>query len=361
MLRDWLGRDGDIMKIAITTVQAPFVTGGAEFLASNLKSALLNKGHEVEIVTIPFMDSPITSIEDHIVASRLFDLTNSWAGKIDLCIGLKFPAYYIPHPNKIIWALHQHRAAYDLFDTEYSNLKNNPEGNEMRKIVYNADNIYLKEAKKIYTIADNVSKRMRKYNFIESTPLYHPCPDMDKFYDGGYEDYILMPSRINITKRQMLAIEAMSLSKTNTKLYIMGKPDNEYEKKKIISYISELKLHNKIKYFDYVTQEEKIKLYANAKAILFIPLDEDYGYITIEAMASSKAIITAKDSGGPLEFVVNNENGLIVDSTPAEIAKAFDEFALSSAACKEMGEKSKKHLKEMDVTWDKVVKELVKR
>lgn len=349
------------MKISITTVQAPFVTGGAEFLANNLKSALLNKGHEVEIVTIPFMDSPNNLIEDHIIASRLLDLTNSWAGKIDLCIGLKFPAYFIPHPNKVIWALHQHRAAYDLFNTEYSNLKNDSEGNRIRKIVYNADNKYLKEANRIYTIADNVSKRMKKYNFIQSTPLYHPCPDMDKFYDGECEDYILMPSRINITKRQMLAIEAMSLSKTRTKLYIMGKPDNEYEKKRILSYISELKLQNKIKYFDYVTQKEKFKLYANAKAILFIPLDEDYGYITLEAMAASKAIITTRDSGGPLEFVVDNKNGLIVDSTPEEIAKAFDEFALSVAACKEMGKNSKKHLKEMDINWDKVVKELTKK
>ena len=45
------------MKIAITTVQAPFVKGGAELLAENLKKALLQAKHEAEIVTIPFMDS----------------------------------------------------------------------------------------------------------------------------------------------------------------------------------------------------------------------------------------------------------------------------------------------------------------
>lgn len=347
------------MKIAITTVQAPFVSGGAEFLANNLKSALQKKGHEAEIVSIPFMDSPINLIEDHIVASRLFDLTNSWAGKIDLCIGLKFPAYFIPHPNKVVWALHQHRAAYDLFNTEYSNLKNNEDGNMVRKIIYNSDNTYLKEAKRIYTIAKNVSRRMEKYNGITSTPLYHPCPDMDKFYSEGYEDYILMPSRINITKRQLLAIEAMLYSKTKTKLYIVGKADSEYERNRMLTYIKERKLNDKIKYFDFVTQEEKIKLYANAKAILFIPLDEDYGYITLEAMASSKAIITAKDSGGPLEFVENNKNGLIVDSTPNEIAKAFDELSVIATA-RAMGIKSKELLGEMNITWDKVVKELTK-
>lgn len=348
------------MKIVVTTVQAPFVSGGAEFLANNLKSALTQKGHEAEIVTIPFMDSPINLIEDHIVASRLFDLTNSWAGKVDLCIGLKFPAYFIPHPNKVIWALHQHRAAYDLFNTEYSNLKMNADGQRVKQVICNSDNKYLQEAKRIYTIAANVSSRMEKYNNIKSIPLYHPCPDMDKFYSGDCEDYILMPSRINITKRQMLAIEAMTLSKTNTKLYIVGKADSEYERNRMLAYIKECKLQNKIKYFDYVTQEEKFKLYANAKAILFIPLDEDYGYITLEAMAASKGIITAKDSGGPLEFIEDNRNGLIVDSSPEKIAQAFDELASSMSMSKEMGKQSKIHLNEMDITWDKVVKELTR-
>ena len=348
------------MRIALTTVQAPFVSGGAEFLANNLKKALIDRGHEAEIVSIPFMDSPTYLIENHIVASRLFDLEHSWAGKIDLCIGLKFPAYYIPHSNKVVWALHQHRAAYDLFDTEYSNLKSNEDGQYYRNVIYNADNLYLKEAKRIYTISENVTARMRKYNRIGSTALYHPCPDAEKFYVEGYEDYILMTSRINITKRQMLAIEAMQYTKSNTKLYIVGKADNVYEKDRMLAYIKELKLGNKIKYFDYVTQEEKFKLYANAKAVLFIPKDEDYGYITLEAMESSKAVITAKDSGGPLEFVEDGKNGFIVDPTPKEIARAFDEIAMSKNLAREMGTASKKHLLEMNVSWDNVVKELTR-
>lgn len=348
------------MKIAVTTTQAPFVSGGAEYLVRNLKEALIREGHETEIVTIPFMDSPLKLIEDHIVASRLFDLTNSWAGKIDLCIGLKFPAYYIPHPNKVIWALHQHRAAYDLFDTEYSNIKDDNEGGENKRIIYNADNLYLKEAKRIYTISNNVTNRMSYYNNISSEPLYHPCPDMEKFYCGDYEDYILMPSRINITKRQKLAIEAMVYSKENTKLYIMGKADNPVEKENLLCFIKEKKLQNKVKFFDYVTQEEKYKLYANARAIIFIPMDEDYGYITLEAMAASKAIITAKDSGGTLEFITDDYNGLIVNPTPKDIARAFDQFAGSKKESIVKGKNSKKRLLDMNITWRNVIKELVK-
>lgn len=346
------------MKIIITTIQAPFIAGGAELHAGNLRQALINAGHEVEIVTMPFMDNPISLIENHIVAARLFNLENTWAGAVDLCIGLKFPAYYIPHPNKVIWALHQHRAAYDLFDTEFSNLKNNIEGKQMQRIIKNADRLYLSEAKKIFANSANVAERMKKFNNIVSKPLYHPCPDMERLYCDNYENYILMPSRINITKRQSLAIKAMSKVKSNIKLYIVGSADHPLECERMLALIKELRLEQKVKYLGAVTQEEKYKLYANARAVIFIPKDEDYGYITLEAMSSSKAVITATDSGGPLEFITDQENGYVVTAKPEAIAAAIDALGQSEETARKMGEKSKKRLKEMNISWDNVVKEL---
>ena len=348
------------MKILLTTTQAPFITGGAEFHAKNLKDALNRRGHEAEIVTIPFMDSPPELIEDHILAARMLDMRATWAGEVDLCIGLKFPAYLMPHPNKVIWALHQYRAAYDLFNTDYSNLKDNEEGNYYRKVVKNADDRYLSEAKRIYANSENVAARMMRYNKISAAPLYHPCPDMDKFYCDGYEDYILMPSRINISKRQLLAIEALAQTKTNIKLYIVGKADHPFERERMMRLIQAKKLQDRVRYFDFVSQEEKFKLYAHAKAVLFIPVDEDYGYITLEAMSSSKMVITALDSGGPLEFIENGVNGHTVPPTAKGIAEAIDAVAASKAMAKEFGRKAKVRISEMNITWDQVEKELTK-
>lgn len=349
------------MKIVIGTVQVPFVTGGAEFLARNLKNALCEAGHEAEIVTMPFIDSPLPRIEEHIVAARLMDQEWSWGGRADLMIGLKFPAYYMPHPNKVVWALHQHRAAYDLYNTEFSNIKNDAEGRRIRAIIKKADELYLPEAKRLYTIADNVTNRMQRFNTgLQAQTLYHPCPDMEQFYTGEYENYILMPSRINITKRQMLALEALALSKSDIKLCIVGKAEAEYEKNRMLRFIKEKNLEKRVKYLDFVSQEEKLKLYANARAVLFIPRDEDYGYITLEAMAAGKAVITAKDSGGPLEFVDDQESGLVVDSTPQAIAQAIDRVAEEPDFALRCGERGKKKLVEMNINWEHVVKELTK-
>ncbi len=348
------------MKIAITTVQIPFVSGGAEFLAKNLKDALNRSGHEAEIISMPFIDAPDHMLENHVIASRLMDVNNSWGGHIDLCIGLKFPAYYMPHGNKVMWVLHQHRQAYDLFNTEYSGLKDDERGRTVRNLVMNADNAYLPEAKRIYTIAGNVSKRMKKFNHIDSTPLYHPCPEMEKFYCEEYGDYILMPSRINITKRQKLAIEALCESKSNIKLYFVGKADNPVVMEELTKFIETRKLGDRVKFFDYVSQEKKFELYAKAKAVLFIPMDEDYGYITLEAMAASKMVITAKDSGGPLEFVEDGKSGIVCDPTPQSIAEVIDDIAKSDAMAKQFGQEAKKHLDDMDITWEKVVRELTR-
>ena len=349
------------MKIIIATAQALFVKGGAEFLAANLCTALTNAGHQVEIVNIPFMDRPLEIIEDQMIAARLMEISASWAGRTDLSIGLKFPSYYIPHPNKVLWILHQHRAAYDLFDTPYSNIKNDDVGNEVRNLILNGDNHYLPEAKRIYTIAKNVSKRLEKYNGIASTPLYHPCPGMEQFYCDRYEEYILMPSRITQAKRQYLALEALAETKERVMLYILGKADHEAEKKKLDDYIEEHHLQDRVRFLDFVPQEEKVRLYANAKAVLFIPKDEDYGYITLEAMAASKPVITTTDSGGPLEFVVQHENGIIADPNASAIAEAMDTLWGSKAMPQEYGQRARKMLDEMEITWDRVVKELIGR
>ncbi len=51
----------------------------------------------------------------------------------------------------------------------------------------------------------------------------------------------------------------------------------------------------------------------------FIPLDEDLGLVTIEAMTAGKPVLTTYDAGGPTEFVVVGSNGFVVEPTPAAL------------------------------------------
>src|SRR5215510_3275174 len=102
------------MRILIATAQVPFIRGGAEIHAEGLRNALQARGHEAEILLFPFKWYPTEKILDHMLACRLLDVSEVAGTRVDLLIGLRFPAYLIPHPNKVLWILHQHRTAYDL-------------------------------------------------------------------------------------------------------------------------------------------------------------------------------------------------------------------------------------------------------
>ncbi len=127
------------MRILIATVQVPFIRGGAEIHAEGLRDALVQAGHEAEILAIPFKWYPPEKILDHMLACRLLDVTEVAGTRVDRLIGLRFPAYLIPHPNKVLWILHQHRTAYELWDHTLSDLVYYPNGSQVRDTIEQAD------------------------------------------------------------------------------------------------------------------------------------------------------------------------------------------------------------------------------
>ncbi len=91
--------------------------------------------------------------------------------------------------------------------------------------------------------------------------------------------------------------------------------------------------------------------------MIFPPLDEDYGYVTLEAFLAHKPIVTTNDAGGPLEFVVDGVNGFIAepdaDALGASIACLADDHALARRLGQAGFERASL------ITWDGVVERLV--
>jgi len=347
------------MKIVIANAQVPFVSGGAEILANDLQETLIKHGHEVELIKIPFKWYPPEKIPEHILANRLLDLTESCGYKIDLLIGLKFPAYYINHPNKILWILHQHRPAYDLWGTIFQDIPNTELGLQIRNSIIKADNNFIPEGKKIFTISKNVSGRLRKFNNMDSTPLYPPLRDPKIFFCANFGDYIFYPSRISTLKRQELAVESLKHTKTGVKLILAGRPDSEHNLQILNQIIKDNRLIDKIEIITNMSEEEKIILYSNCLGVIFPPYDEDYGYITLEAFYSKKPVITTTDSGGPLEFVIHDINGYIVTPDPRAVAEAMDQLYNNKKKAKAMGESGYDKLHELGLSWDNVIESIL--
>lgn len=347
------------MRVLITTVQAPFIRGGAEVHAEQLCQALRGAGHEAEIVAIPFKWYPPERILDHILACRLLDITESSGIPVDRVIGLKFPAYLIPHPNKVLWILHQHRAAYDLWDHPLGDLIRAPNGAGIRDAIVAADRQWIAEARAVFSNSHNVASRLRQYCGIDSEPLYHPPQNSEHFYCASDEGYLFYPSRVTASKRQSLVIEALAQTTNPVRVRFSGSPGNPAFGKELMAMTHRLKVDDRVAWLGYITEEEKIDNYAHSRGVVFPPVDEDYGYITLEAMLSSKPVITCTDSGGALEFVLDRETGLVVEPTAASLAAAMDYVWENPGPARKWGEAGRARYFTFDISWARVVEKLL--
>ncbi len=341
------------MRVIISTVQVPFIVGGAELHARNLAYHLRQAGHDIEIVTFPFKFTPERFISDMMSVISNIHFDNFGWVSVDKLIALRFPAYYVNHENKVVWLLHQHRAVYDLYNEETADSGLI----ELKNKIYQFDNRVLGSCKHIYANSKNVAQRLKYYNQVESTPLYHPPHSDEQFYcaDEVYP-YIFYPSRLEQLKRQDLLIEAMRYVKSNVRLMIAGTGGKEQDCKALLDCYQ---LHDRVAMLGHISDAEKIVYYAHALAVAYPPYDEDYGYITLEAMLSSKPVITCTDSGGPLEFIIDGENGYVVPPDPEQIAEKIDWLMENKQSAARMGCNGKALYADKNISWDNVVQTLL--
>src|SRR5471032_1862880 len=109
-----------LRTILVCEAQVPFITGGAEYHVRELVRHLIAHGYEAERVSVPFKWYPKEELLANTAAWRLLDLSESNVRPVDLVIATKFSTYFVRHPNKVAWLIHQYRAAYELTGTVYS-------------------------------------------------------------------------------------------------------------------------------------------------------------------------------------------------------------------------------------------------
>ena len=345
------------MRIALLTTHVPFVVGGAELLAKGLRDQLERAGHEAEIVSIPFNWFPSDRLSDSIVANSLLDIADFNNTKIDLAIGLKFPAYLARHPNKIFWLVHQHRQAYDMWDSGNSDLLHDPRGALLKGAIDQLDRSAL-SGRPVYTISGNVSKRLEHYNGIVSKPLYHPPPLADLLFTAPCDDFFLVPSRLGPSKRQDMVLEALGRTSSKCRAVFVGRPDDREYGKALTRKAEALGLSDRVCWKEKCSAEELAELYAKCTAVVFVPQDEDYGYVTLEAMLASKAVLTVKDAGGPLEFVRHGLEGLVADPTPDNLAESLELLWRDRQLATNLGVGARQRYANMEIGWDSVISTL---
>ena len=340
------------MKIALVTSIVPFVQGGARNIVYWLDSTLRDQGHETEIITLPFDESP-EKIIPQMAAFRMIDLTD----RADLVICFRPPSYMVRHPRKVLWFIHHVRAYYDLWDTEYRGFADTEVSRARREVVTAADTRALKEASMVFTNSCVVSERLLEYNGVHSEVLYPPLFDAQQFVNKKYGDEILLISRLEYHKRQHLLLEALAHCKTPVRLRLLGKGSTPAYADQLRRRADELGVADRLTFDDaWIDEAEKREILSCALACAYLPVDEDsYGYPSLESAHAHKGILTTSDSGGVLEFVENERSGLIVESTPQALAQAMDRLHSEPGLAQSLGDGAARRIEELNISWSHVV------
>ena len=341
------------MKIAVVTPKTMGEKGGAENLYEGLVRALRKVGHDVTKVEVLVDESTFEKILEAYSNCYYLDLS-----EYDLVISTKAPTYMVRHRNHVSYLLHTIRVFYDMFGHEFDS--KDEEKQKQRRLIHEFDKYGLDpiRVKKHYVIGDTVVQRMKAsdpfWNNIDFEVLY-PSPIYPNYLEPEKGEFVFLPGRLHRWKRVDLAINAMKYVTHDVKLLIAGEGEDA---KDFMKMAKQNGLEERVEFLGRVSDEELLKLYSKSIAVIFTPIQEDFGYIAVEAFKSKKPVITCTDSGEPSKIVKDGISGFIIKPDPKKIAEKINYLIENSHDATLMGINGFSSVK--DITWDKVVLRLMK-
>ena len=340
------------MRIAVCRPQVPFARGGAEIFTDTLVDELRLRGHEADIVSVPFKWYPGARVLTQAFLWRMVDLDEVDGSRIDMVIATKFPSYLVRHADKRVWLVHQFRQAYELDGTSLGQFGDTPEDRALRRKVHDLDRVALCEASHLFAISQNVAGRLATSTGLVAEVLSHPPQELD-YRCQGYGDFVLSVNRLDRAKRIDLLIEAAA-REPGFELVIAGEgPDRD----RLERLASEHGLNGRARFAGHVSEGELADLYATCLAVYYAPVDEDYGMVPLEAFLSEKPVLTTTDAGGPLEVVSDHATGLVVAPDATEIAGALGWLRDHRDEAASLGRAGNAIARE--VTWDRAIGRLL--
>jgi glycosyltransferase involved in cell wall biosynthesis len=340
------------VRIAVLRPQVPFARGGAEIFTDELVDELRARGHDADLVSVPFKWYPGARVLTQAFLWRMLDLEEADGRAIDMVVATKFPSYVVRHRDKRVWLVHQFRQAYELDGTELGQFGPSPEDRALRRKVQELDRVALGEATRLFATSFNVAGRLERSTGLQAEVLPHP-PQALAYRTGPSEGFVLSASRLDRAKRIDLLLEGAALQPGFNGVVASDGPDRE----RLQALAHERGLDGRVHFEGRVSAERLAELYATCSSVYYAPIDEDFGMGPYEAFLSGKPVLTTTDAGGPLDVVHDRRTGLVVAPDAAAIGQAaawLEEHADEASAFGRAG----KALAD-EVTWDLAIARLL--
>jgi FkbM family methyltransferase len=323
--------------------------GGAEALYKGLVKALRDTPNDVDRIDVAIDESSFEAILEGYETCANLDLQD-----YELVISTKAPSYAVRHRTHVSYLLHTIRVFYDMFHREYGT--GTPAQFRQRRLIHALDQraLHPDYVHRHFVIGHTPYKRLYDVALFWQQiqfEVLHPPPSLQGFWEPRVGTYVLLPGRLHRWKRADLIIQALRYVKRDIPLRIVGTGADE-------SRLQALAASDpRIEFLGRVTDEQLLELYAGALVVPFVPINEDYGLITIEAFRSQKPVITCLDSGEPTLFVRDHETGFVVPPEPEIIAQKINYLIDHPDHGAEMGAKGFAAVSH--ITWDTVVAKLL--
>jgi glycosyltransferase involved in cell wall biosynthesis len=340
------------VRIAVCAPQVPFERGGAEIFADDLVGELRARGHETDLVTVPYKWYPGERVLSQAFLWRLLDLSESDGRPVELVIATKFPSYAVRHANKIVWLLHQFRQAYELDRTELGQFGESAEERATRRAVQRLDRVALGEAKKVFATSRNVADRLQRSTGIDAEVMPHPPQELP-YRTESYDDFVLSVGRLDRAKRHELLLDALATDATLHCVIVGDGPDRE----RLEEVARKHGLDGRARFTGRIDAEELAELYARCLAVYYAPVDEDFGMVPYEAFLAEKPVVTTTDAGGPLEVVSDRTTGLVIEPQAGALAEACSWLREHVDDARAWGKAGKEIARR--VSWDETIARLL--
>jgi glycosyltransferase involved in cell wall biosynthesis len=312
------------------------VEGGHMVIARSLVEALRDAGHAADIIVTP--QNRFGRQASAYIATWLTDVSSADGQPIDRVISLRYPSYAVRHPKHVCWLNHTMREYYDLWERFSATLS--PQGRikerARRAAIHAADRYLLtRNVTRLFVQSRTIQRRLAMWPELRSTVLYPPAPQRPYRCDV-YGDFVFMVSRLTKLKRADLLIEALALTDgAGIRAIVAG--DGE-EREALEALAAARGVSGRVTFTGRLSDADLLDYLARCRVVCFPPFEEDYGFVTAEAFASRKAVITCRDSGGPSELVQDGITGLIAEPTPQSLAAALRRVMHDEATARRMGD-----------------------
>ncbi len=270
------------------------------------------------------------------------------------------PSEWIRHKNlRVLWYCHTPpREVYDLYESRMRNRS------YRQKIIYSTmaktykfiSNRVVKSIEEIATNSTNTQERIKKY-YGKNSIVINPGIDFKDYWNEGDGKYFLCPSRLTPNKRQDYIIEAYkkfcAKSKRRYGLVLAGALSSDPEHQEYYKKLVQLARGLDVKIQANLPEKDMKEMYANATAVLLAPQNEDFGIVYLEAMSSSKPVISVNE-GEPRRLVHEGKTGFLVNS-PQHMCDRMLELLADKPLIERMGKNARNDV-ETKYSWDKFFK-----